>query len=165
MLKILISLFPFSQQKGLAVCIRFLELQYTLSHQSLQDSGISSVSDRIPIDLNSGNNEAVLTLLDELLPFCSTSEYQRVLQMKEMLINFSRMKEMMEMLQMMKEFFPEGFGADNCSESTNPSDILSFLGGLSGMNFSDWNFNELGDLINLFGKDNNNDRKQTGVDE
>ena len=49
-----------------------------------------------------------------------------------MLINIGRMKEMMDMIQMMQEMFPDGFG----NGGENPDDILSGLAGMNGMDMS-----------------------------
>lgn len=128
MLKVLIAWLPPSQQGMFAVYIKFLELQHTLT--LLRRPGTLFPNGRhLSADFFSGDNSDTIELLDELLPYSSQSERNRIENMKNMLQNMGRMKEVMEMAEMMKEMFPEGFG----SEGENPMDILSGMAGMSDM--------------------------------
>lgn len=128
MLKVLIAWLPSSQQGMLAVYIKFLELQHTLT--LLRRPGTLFMNSRhLSADFFSGDNSDTIDLLDELLPYSSQTERYRIENMKSMLQNMGRMKEVMEMAEMMKEMFPEGFGGG----VENPMDILSGMAGMSDM--------------------------------
>ena len=70
-------------------------------------------------DFFQGDNSDTVELLDELLPFSGSRERARIENMKNMILNFKKMQEMMEMIKMMQELFPEGMGGDN------PMDLFS----------------------------------------
>ncbi len=131
MLKVLMSWIPSSQQGMLAVYIKFLELQYTLSLLHRPEAPMPNTR-HLSADFFSGDNSDTIELLDELLPYSSQADRSRIDGMKNMLQNMGKIKEMMEMAEMMKEMFPEGFG----SGTDNPMDILSGMAGMSGMDMS-----------------------------
>lgn len=141
MLKVIASWLPPSRQAGFAVCIRLMELQYAFSLLRNPPRALSSTAGRLSADFFSGDNTEAMELLDELLPYGSAEEQKRIRDIKNVLQNFARMKEMMSMVEMMKELFPEGFGADG----DNPGDILSGLAGASGM--------DLSAIFNVMGKE------------
>lgn len=128
MLKVLIAWLPPSQQGMFAVYIKFLELQHTLT--LLRHPGTLFMNGRhLSADFFSGDNTDTIDLLDELLPYSSQAERCKIENMKNMLQNMGRMKEVMEMAEIMKEMFPEGFGGGG----ENPMDILSGMAGMSDM--------------------------------
>ncbi len=122
MLKILLTYLEPSQQKTMAVYIKFLELQYTLAFFRQHPSS--------PLQFPNDEKPNVTKLCDEILPFCSPSQQEMLNNMKNMYQNFQNMQEMMQMAEMMKELFPNN---DNSTDG-NP---LSMLSGLSGMFGSD----------------------------
>ncbi len=131
MLKVLMSWIPSSQQGMFAVYIKFLELQYTLSLLNRPEAYMPNIR-HLSADFFSGDNSDTIELLDELLPYSSQADRPKIDGMKNMLQNMGKIKEMMEMAEMMKEMFPEGFG----SGTDNPMDILSGMAGMSGMDMS-----------------------------
>lgn len=107
MLKILLTYLEPSQQKSIAVYIKFMELQYTISFFNKHPSS----SARFPKE----ESFNAARLCDEVLPFCSPSEQEKLIGMKNMYQNFENMQEMMQMIQMMQDMFPESenpFGGD-----------------------------------------------------
>lgn len=145
MLKILLSRLSPPGQGSLAVYIKLLELQYTISffrrHPSVTFPGQGKP---LSLNLTEGDNTDTIELLDELLPFSSPDEQKKIQTLKSMLSNIGRMKEMMDMIQMMQELFPEGFeGAGG-----NPADILSGLSGMGNMDMSS--------LFQMFGDNKEN---------
>lgn len=136
MLKILVSYMDPSAQKSIAVYIKFMELQYTLSFfHTYPNASLKKLPREESFDASK--------LCDEILPFCAPSEREQLNNMKNMFHNFTNMQEMMQMMQMMKELFPEGespFGGD-------PADILSGLSGMEGMNASGM---DLSQIMNMF---------------
>lgn len=125
MLKVLLTYMPHPQQRTLAVYIKFLELQYTLSFFQNHPSCALPYLHSEEI-LNSSK------LCDELLPLCNHEEQERLKQIKNMYQNFENMQEMIKMADMIKDMFPEGdipFGGD-------PSALFSGLSGASGIDMS-----------------------------
>lgn len=119
MLKILLSYAEPAEQKTMAVYIKFLELQYTLSF--FQKHPNSSLS-HFPREDSSNTSK----LLGELLPFCTPSEQEQFRQIRSMLETFENMQGMMETMQMMKDMFPEGENPMNM----DPSALFSGNGGM-----------------------------------
>lgn len=130
MLKVLAAWLPPSQQGIFALYIKFLELEYTFSLLRRHIT-LSTNSRHLSADFFSGDNSDTIELLNELLPYGSPAECSRIESMKDMLQNMGKIKEMMEMVNMMKEMFPEGFGSGD-----DPMDALSGLAALSGMDLS-----------------------------
>ena len=122
MMKILLSYLDPSRQKTMAVYIKFMELQYT----------ISFFQNRPPSTLSCFPQEGSFNpsrLLGEILPLCTPSEQENFLQIKNMMETFENMQGMMETMQMMKDLFPEGGGASGMDPS-------AFFSGDNGMDLS-----------------------------
>lgn len=110
MLKILLSYAEPSSQKTMAVYIKFLELQYTISF--FQKHPNSS-----PSHFPREDSHNTFKLLGELLPFCTPSEQEQFRQIRSMLETFENMQGMMETMQIMKDLFPEGENPMNIDPS------------------------------------------------
>lgn len=126
-LKILLTYVEPSQQKLMAVYIKFLELQYTISFFRKYPSSFTKFTQE--------ENFNAAKLCDEIMPFCSPSEREMLNNMKNMYQNFESMQEMMQMVQMMKDLFPEGEnppGGDSASMFSGLSEML----GSKGMDMS-----------------------------
>lgn len=125
MLKILMSYLDRPTQKNLAIYIKYLELQYTISffrhHSSISLEPSSSKKD---FDIS--------ILCNEVLPYCSNGEKSRIENMRNMFQTFQNYKDMMEMVQMMKELFPEG--ESPFSGDFQASDLFSNLSGMTDSN-------------------------------
>lgn len=113
MMKLLLPLLSPSMQKGIAIYIKFQELQYTLQYFTRHPLGlVGTNTGNAPPDTNA--------VLDSILPLCAEKERQSLTQIKNMMQTMQNLKDMMEMMETMKELFPEGFTG----------------GGDGGMNFS-----------------------------
>lgn len=141
MLKILFSRLPAAGQRPLALCIRYLELQHVLRLRSVSQPFAQGQPDASPSSgalfsdgLFSGDTSEALELLDELLPYAASAERARIEDLKNMLSGMEKMRETVEMMQMMKELFPEGFSGDGEA----PADLLSGMAGMVGMDLSDF---------------------------
>lgn len=121
-LKILLSYMEPAHQKHMAVYIKFLELQYTLSFFREYPASSPAVPPEETMDATK--------LCDEILPFCNPSEQEMLQNMRNMYQNFQNMQEMMQMVQMMKDMFPEG-------DNSAGQDPMAMFSGLSGMFGSD----------------------------
>lgn len=125
-MKILLSYMAPSTQKSLAIYIKFMELQYTLTvFQDYPDTVICGFDNEQNLDISK--------LCSEILPFCGPDEQEKILQMRSMMENFEKIQEMMQMVQMIQEMFPEGASFGDGGENNVNFDFLS---GLSGMDFS-----------------------------
>lgn len=119
MLKVLLTYLDPATQKSIAVYIKWMELQYTLSFfRRYPGASIRGLPKEESFD--------AARLCDEMLPYCAPREKEQLQSMKNMLQNLSNAQEMMEMMQMMKELFPEG-------ENPFQGDAADILSGLSGM--------------------------------
>ena len=127
MLKIIITYLAPSIQKSLAIYIKFMEFQYTLSFfQKHPNAYVQQLRKEEKLD--------TIKLCDEILPLCNPDEQAKVKQMRSMVNNWEQMQEMLQMLQMMQELFPEGTPFEpGGGEENNP---LKQLFGMSGMDFS-----------------------------
>ncbi len=124
MLKILVFYLDSPMQKMLAAYIKFLELQHTLKYINtnflpLPSTCSDSSGHSIPI-LGFLGNLDINGLCQEILPYCTNAEnekVQNILQMFQMMDNFKQLSQTMEM---MKELFPDGM--------PDSGDMFSFFG-------------------------------------
>ena len=134
MFKVIAKSLPPAQQRGFVVCIRLMELQYSIYLLNRTDIAYTTSAKTITADFLSGDSQGTLDLLDELIPYSTDSEKQQIINIKNMLAGISKMKEMMNVLDMLKELFPEGFG-NNGDDSSN-FDLFSMFSGISGSDLS-----------------------------
>lgn len=126
MLKILLPRLAPEHQSGFAVYIKLLELQYAFTFlRRHTGTRLFGNTKQLSADFFQGDNTDTIALLDELLPFSGPSERSKIENMKNMILNFKKMQEMMEMIKMMQELFPEGMGTDNPFSQDNPMDLFS----------------------------------------
>ena len=152
MMKVFLSYLPPEQQGGLAVYIKLSELQYAMQFIRQFPGRPLFAGHRTVLSLNAlldgslleQNQDGVLELLDELLPFSGPKERAYIQNLKNLLASFSRMREMMAMMDMMKELFPEGMGGENgfgdilqgmagTSNMTDASGMADMVSGMTGM--------------------------------
>lgn len=115
MYKILLPYLPPKLQIQLAVYIKYEELTYTVSFLSGHQNGIFTGKQMPDID----------SLSNELSPYCSFSEKNKLNRIKELVNNIKNAREMMEMLNMMKEMFPEGMSFSD--ENDAGPDLKNFM--------------------------------------
>ena len=151
MLKILLFFLDSPMQKWLAIYIKFMELQYTLSYFNTHSSiGIGK------LDFNE--------MYKEILPYCGQEErkkFEQFAQMQQMMENFKHISETMEM---MKEFMPDmgdmfsgnPFG-DSPFENDSPQNQTNMMSLLMNMLSP-----EQKEMFTMFGGMNNHDN---AVDE
>lgn len=128
MLKILLAYLPISTRGTLSVAIKFLELQQTIRiFRHPRESLLPNRKIHLEEDIFCSDNQETIQFLEELLPYSSSNERKKIENIKAMLENLSKMKGMMEMINTMKELFPDesGEGEDN------PMNLFSNLSGLS----------------------------------
>lgn len=123
MLKILFPNVKKELRHHLAIYIKYLELQYTISLRegSPFSLNLCQGDDPPPFDL--------CALCDELSPFCSEKERSYLAQFKNMQNMIKQYKDLEAAMTMMKELFPEGMdGGEGGNEFFNFSpDMLSQL--------------------------------------
>lgn len=111
-LKLLLEYLEPPLQGQLAVYIKFMELQYTLS--LFYHNPFASLPPYASC-VHGGLGD----LLEDILPFCSSEERENLQNIQNMLNNFKNMQEMMETFQMLQEVSPElfsGFGDADMSQ-------------------------------------------------
>lgn len=136
MMKIFLSYLPPEQQGSLAVYIKLSELQYAMQlvrqfpgrPLMLGNQTVLSLNSLLDGSLLEQNQDGILELLDELLPFSGPRERSYIQNLKNLLTSFSRMREIMAMMDMMKELFPDGMGGEG-----GLGDILQGMGGNNNM--------------------------------
>lgn len=96
--------------KGLAVYIKFLELQYTLAlFRKHPETALHS------FPLSSDGSSLAGELCSDLMPLCDETQKASLQQVTQMLDNIHNFQEMMDMAKSMQELFPEGFSdLDGC---------------------------------------------------
>lgn len=111
--------------KGLAVYIKLLELQYTLALFQRHPETILRIS---PLSDEKLPGE----LCADLMPLCDESQKASLRQITQMLDHMNNFQEMMEMVQMMQELFPEGFSDMSGMDLSTLSGLFqnSNLGGM-----------------------------------
>ena len=124
--KILLSYMNPSMQKNLCIYIKLMELLYTVS---FFQKNPNAALDRFPHE-DAANS---IDFWDEIVPFCSTEQKDKILHFRNIMQNFENMQEMMNTMKMMQELFPEG--ADAAGNGMDISHLVNLLGGsnLSGM--------------------------------
>ena len=129
MLKILLPWLAPEHQGGFAVYIKLLELQYAFTFlRKAPGIRLFGNGKQLSADFFQGDNTDTVQLLDELLPFSGPGERQKIENMKNLILNFKKMQEMMDMIKMMQELFPEGMGGDG-----SPMDFFSNMTGMGDM--------------------------------
>lgn len=149
-LKILLSYVDSPMQRQLAIYIKFLELKYTM--ELFQRSPQLSVS---PTPTESSFDPA--KLCQEVTPYCSPQEQRQINQFASMFQAMSHYQEMMEMVKMFQEMFPEGMafpGAEACSSENgdgsggmSPDMMSAGLGSMFGENMPD--LSQLMSMMNM----------------
>lgn len=140
MIKILLPFLDSSMQRNLAVYIKFQELQYVFRSFRSAHSGHGQPN----LFQNNPRDFDFNTVCDELLPYCNTRERQQFIQIKNLMQTMRNLQDMMNMMETMKELFPEGMSNEG---GFNP-EILSGLSSMFGDNNMD--FGQMADLFQAF---------------
>lgn len=119
MYKLLLPYFEPEMQKKMAIYIKFMEFQYTLSYFKNHPYACQPRQPMPDAD----------ALCKELSPYCNREEKLKLDRFARYSSSVKNAQEMMEMAAMMKDMFPEGapFSADD-DGSMDISQILSMLG-------------------------------------
>lgn len=140
MLKVLLPFLNSPLQQNLAVYIKFQELQYVFhsfkESQSGYNRSFQSKSTHTDFDFN--------IVCNELLPYCNSQEKRQFTQIRNLIQTMHNLQDMMNMMETMKELFPEG---TNGESGFNP-EILSGLGNMFGGGNMD--FSQMADLFQAF---------------
>lgn len=141
-LKVLVSYVDSPLQRQLAIYIKFLELKYTMDlFRHYPELSVSPLPHESPPD--------PAKLCQEFAPYCSPQEQRQLGQFTSMLQTMSHYQEIMEMVQMFQEMFPEGMsfpggepsgttdGAEGAASGGGPDMMAAGLGSLFGENMPD----------------------------
>lgn len=141
MMKVLLSYLAPEQQSGLAVYIKFSELQYALRllqntpRQPIIRSYRTILSPQSLLDGSflQGDNSGILELLDELMPFGGPQERARLQNIRNLLTSINQMRQMMDMMEMMRDLFPEGMGSGDGGDFSSFASMFSDMAGMEDM--------------------------------
>lgn len=111
-LKILIPLISPHMQGTFAFYIKLMELKYTMQLFKEGRKILFSAADK-----------DIQKTMEELDPYLSLQQRSRVNSMKNMYQSFHQMKDMMDMVNTMKELFPEGFDMSSMGDIAGMGDI------------------------------------------
>lgn len=120
MYKILLPCFDPPIQKQLAIYIKYMEFQYTLSYFKLHPYAYMPKEDSLDMT----------QIGREIMPYCSPSEKKNLEKMMEMSSTLKNMEEMMATVNMMKEMFPEGFSFGGEDGSPDIMQMFQMFGGM-----------------------------------
>lgn len=138
MLKILLPFLKDSMQKNIAVYIKYREFEYVFQYfrspHSKKDLTSCLADKNTDFDLDN--------ILDALLPYCSDPEKKQFMQLKGLLRTMHDFRDMMEMMNTIKELFPEGIKNDAGSDP----EFFSVLSNLFGNNAD----SSINDLFQMF---------------
>ncbi len=153
-LKVLVSYVDSPLQRQLAIYIKFLELKYTLDlFRHYPELSVSPMPREGPPE--------PAKLCQEFAPYCSLQEQRQLDQFTSILQTMSHYQEILEMVQMFQEMFPEGMnfpGGESSQASTaseggaasggGPDMMAAGLSSLFGENTPD--LSQLMSMMNLF---------------
>lgn len=113
MYKILLAYFDPAAQMVLSVCIKYLELSYTLQYfRSHRYAFISGFDPSASLE----------GICEEIKPYCSAAEQNKLNQFRQMKQTLDSFQQMQQMMEMMQELFPD-LGT---SKMTSPEDAPGF---------------------------------------
>lgn len=115
MLKVLMPYFDTSFQQHLAIYIKFLELQYTLSLSRPHELRDCS-SQKKEFDIKN--------ICSDILPFCTESEKRTIEQIRGLFHSMEMYKEMSQVMNVMQDIMPSNMSSDS---SFDFSSILTAL--------------------------------------
>lgn len=104
MLKIIMPYFDHPIRQKLAVYIKYLEFQYTLSYFQSHPFELCGCS----YEKNEKKEFSVDQICSDIIPFCTTQEKQRIEQIAGLIRTMDMYKEMSRMMEVMKTFNPDG---------------------------------------------------------
>ena len=122
-LKILTPILPRELQGYMAMYIKYLELTYTRK-LFFEYKGLCF----------HGKEWNLSQLCKEMEPYCNSEQINKIRSIQGMYEQFNNIQEMMGMMDMMKEIFPDGFASD--ASSMNMDEILNMANMFGGMNGS-----------------------------
>ncbi len=153
-LKVLISYVDIPMQHQLAIYIKFLELKYTM--ELLRHYPELSVSPQQP-----ENPSDPARICQEISPYCSPQEQKQLNQFSSLFQAMSHYQEIMDMVKMFQEMFPEGMsfsgegtpetdssGGNETSSGASPDMMAAGLGSLFGENMPD--LSQLMSMMSMF---------------
>ncbi len=133
MFKVLLPFLPVSLQGNLAIYIKYMELHYTMQYfkqlSNRKTHSLFPTDNPAPTD----NPFDFSSLFEELLPYSTPSQKQQFTKIRNLFEAMRNMQDMMEMLETMKELFPEGMGnPDGETGSFNPEILAAMSSVFSG---------------------------------
>lgn len=100
MLKVILPYMDNQTQKSMAIYIKFLELNYTISYFKKHPYPLCGCVER-------ENQADIFKMCTELLPFCTENEKKQIEQLRSVFQSMEMYKEMSQTMDMMKDFMPD----------------------------------------------------------
>lgn len=124
--KLLLPHLPAGLQNRFALLIKLMEVS-DLQKRFRSGSAPPPFPEVTPLqtDFTKPTPETI-DFLEELLPFCTPKEKQQLSQIKNLLQSMSQLQDALEMLQMLRELFPDAFSGDG-----DPMEMFSALQGMN----------------------------------
>ncbi|MGN0425523.1 MAG: hypothetical protein ACI4FY_09425 [Acetatifactor sp.] len=124
--KLLLPHLPVTLQSRFALIIKLMEVS-DLERRLQSGNARPPFPEVTPLqtDFTKGNPETI-DFLDELLLFSTPKEKQQLNQIKNTLQSIAQMQDAMEMLQMLRELFPDAFSGNG-----DPMEMFSALQGMN----------------------------------
>lgn len=116
MYKVLLPYFEPSIQKTIAIYIKYMEFQYTMTYFRHHPYAFMPKNN----DFDASN------ICRTIIPYCAPREKKQMEQMMELFANMKNMQEMMDTINMMQEMFPEGFSFGD-GEGGIPPDMMQMF--------------------------------------
>ena len=100
MLKVILPYMDNQTQKSMAIYIKFLELNYTISYFKKHPYPLCGCVER-------ENQADIFKMCTELLPFCTENEKKQIEQLRSVFQSMEMYKEMSQTMDMMKDLMPD----------------------------------------------------------
>lgn len=100
MLKVILPYMDNQTQKSMAIYIKFLELNYTISYFKKHPYPLCGCVER-------EKQADIFKMCSELLPFCTENEKKQIEQLRGVFQSMEMYKEMSQTMDMMKDFMPD----------------------------------------------------------
>lgn len=123
MLKVILPYMDQQMQKSMAIYIKFLELNYTISYFKKHPYPLFGCMQR-------EGAPDIFKMCSELIPYCTENEKHQLEQIKNIRQGMEMYREMSQAMDMMKDFMPESGNkeaAEESSDGTGGFDLMNML--------------------------------------
>lgn len=123
MLKIIMPYLDAPMRKKMAVYIKYLELDYTISYYNSHSVELCGCCAN-PMDSSKKEEFNIAKLCSEILPYCTAEEKQKVEQLTGLFRSIEMYRELSQTFEMMKDFAPSSDGTKDGATEDGMLDML-----------------------------------------